>query len=198
MELLSGPCQQSVLTLFRIEHHLAYGVLPKGKNNSAPGYINRSRTEVLSTLVVLGYSYFGARPIAQASPTCCFFTFLSLLWWQALAYCCIAIIFIPYEGFLVRCWQLTQIFGEYITFGHGGCQTPFLKLHKQYGPVVRIAPNHLSFQSVDILNEVYKGGRKLPESDFYNGFMTFHPNTFGMLDEEVSPLPYCCGRAMGY
>jgi benzoate 4-monooxygenase len=63
-----------------------------------------------------------------------------------------------------------------------------LQMHEKYGPVVRIAPNELSFQSVDILGDVYKGGRKFPKSDFYQGFTTFHPNTFGMLDEEVSTL----------
>ncbi|OCT51550.1 putative benzoate 4-monooxygenase cytochrome P450 [Cladophialophora carrionii] len=60
-----------------------------------------------------------------------------------------------------------------------------LKMHEKYGPVVRMAPNELSFQSVDIFSDVYKGGRKFPKSDFYQGFTTFHPNTFGMLDEEL-------------
>lgn len=73
-----------------------------------------------------------------------------------------------------------------------------LKMHEKYGPVVRIAPNELSFQSVDILNEVYKGGRKFPKSDFYNGFTTFHPNTFGMLDEEVSTLQHCRFNLLEY
>jgi benzoate 4-monooxygenase len=63
-----------------------------------------------------------------------------------------------------------------------------LKVHEKYGPVVRIGPNDLSFQSVEILNDVYKGGRKFIKSNFYDGFTTFHPNTFGMLDEDVSTL----------
>ena len=63
-----------------------------------------------------------------------------------------------------------------------------LKVHEKYGPVVRVGPNDLSFQGVDILNEVYKGGRKFSKSSFYSGFTTFHSNTFGMLDEDVSTL----------
>jgi hypothetical protein len=42
-----------------------------------------------------------------------------------------------------------------------------LQMHEEYGPVVRIGPNDLSFQSADVFNDVYKAGRKFPKSNFY-------------------------------
>lgn len=60
-----------------------------------------------------------------------------------------------------------------------------IQLHEKYGPVVKYGPNDLSFQSVAAINPIYKSGRKVIKSDFYDGFTTFHPNLFGMRDEEV-------------
>jgi hypothetical protein len=59
------------------------------------------------------------------------------------------------------------------------------QLHSQYGPIVRIGPNDLSFDGVEIVEQVYRGGRKYIKSEFYDGFTTFHPNLFGTRDEEV-------------
>jgi benzoate 4-monooxygenase len=58
-------------------------------------------------------------------------------------------------------------------------------VHAKYGPVVRIGPNDLSFQPVEAINPIYKSGRKMIKSNFYDGFTTFHPNLFGTRDEEV-------------
>lgn len=69
-----------------------------------------------------------------------------------------------------------------------------LKLHARHGPVVRIAPNDLSFEGVGIIEQVYKGGRKFVKSDFYDGFTAFHPNLFGTRDEEVSTCPLVIRR----
>lgn len=63
-----------------------------------------------------------------------------------------------------------------------------VQLHAQYGPVVRIAPNDLSFDGKATIEEIYKSGRRFIKSDFYDGFTTFHPNLFGTRDEEVSPI----------
>jgi len=63
-----------------------------------------------------------------------------------------------------------------------------LKLHEQYGPVVRYGPNELSFWGVKAINPIYKSGRKVLKSDFYDGFTTFYPNLFGTKDEEVSEM----------
>lgn len=61
-----------------------------------------------------------------------------------------------------------------------------LKLHEKYGPVVRIGPNELSFQSSEALATIYKSGRTMIKSNFYDGFTAFIPNLFGTRDEEVS------------
>ena len=59
-------------------------------------------------------------------------------------------------------------------------------LHTKHGPVVRIGPNDLSFSSVEAISPIYKSGRKVVKSSFYDGFTTFHPNLFGTRDESVS------------
>ena len=65
-------------------------------------------------------------------------------------------------------------------------------LHTKYGPVVRIGPNDLSFKSVAAIPQIYKSGRKVVKSSFYDGFTTFHPNLFGTRDEDVSwPTASC-------
>ena len=47
-------------------------------------------------------------------------------------------------------------------------------LHEQYGPVVRIAPNEVSFTSWPALKEIYcSGGSGYDKSDFYNLFKVY-------------------------
>lgn len=58
-------------------------------------------------------------------------------------------------------------------------------LHEKYGPIVRIGPNELSFYGAEAVAPIYKSGRVMPKSHFYDGFTTFKPNLFGNLDEDV-------------
>ncbi|KJX99973.1 cytochrome P450 oxidoreductase like protein [Zymoseptoria brevis] len=71
-----------------------------------------------------------------------------------------------------------------------------LKLHEQYGPLVRIGPNHVSFAYADLIPEVYGIGTKFRKlslllwsrSDFYTLFDTptttgVAPNVFSVRDE---------------
>ncbi|KAF5703649.1 cytochrome P450 monooxygenase [Fusarium mundagurra] len=60
-----------------------------------------------------------------------------------------------------------------------------VRLHEQYGDVVRVGPNDLSFRNPDAVNTIYKAGRQLQKTGFYDGFTTFNPNLFGTQDEEV-------------
>jgi hypothetical protein len=47
-------------------------------------------------------------------------------------------------------------------------------LHEKYGPVVRIAPNEVSFTSWPALKEIYcSGGSGYEKSDFYNLFKIY-------------------------
>lgn len=61
-----------------------------------------------------------------------------------------------------------------------------LELHMQYGPVVRVGPNHLHLWEGEAIAPIYKGGRKMGKSDFYNAFTAFNPNLFGGTNEDVS------------
>lgn len=60
------------------------------------------------------------------------------------------------------------------------------RLHEEYGDVVRIGPNQLSFSQGEAVHRIYKAGRKLPKTRFYDGFTSFNPNLFGTQNEEVS------------
>lgn len=57
--------------------------------------------------------------------------------------------------------------------------------HEKYGDVVRVGPNDLSFKSGEAVSTIYKAGRSLPKTGFYDGFTAFNPNLFGTKDEEV-------------
>ncbi|KAL4892493.1 cytochrome P450 [Aspergillus ambiguus] len=48
------------------------------------------------------------------------------------------------------------------------------ELHKQYGPVVRIAPNEVSFASLDAIREIYaSGGSGYDKTEYYDLFRQF-------------------------
>ncbi|KAL6407021.1 hypothetical protein AUP68_09842 [Ilyonectria robusta] len=62
------------------------------------------------------------------------------------------------------------------------------QLHDKYGEVVRVGPNDLSFNGGKASAQIYKAGRGLPKTKFYNGFTTFNPNLFGTQDEEIHSI----------
>ncbi|PHH73550.1 hypothetical protein CDD83_4716 [Cordyceps sp. RAO-2017] len=59
------------------------------------------------------------------------------------------------------------------------------RLHQQYGPVVRLAPNEVSFTSWPALKEIYcSGGSGYDKTDFYDMFKVFGTRTlFTMLNK---------------
>lgn len=64
------------------------------------------------------------------------------------------------------------------------------QLHKKYGPVVRYAPNALSFNSSTALQQIYGHGaqsRKFQKSEFYKGFVAVKGvhNTHNAIDKKV-------------
>ncbi|OBS16909.1 hypothetical protein FPOA_12545 [Fusarium poae] len=61
-------------------------------------------------------------------------------------------------------------------------------LHEKYGDVVRVGPNDVSFRTPDAVNTIYKSGRQLQKTGFYDGFTTFNPNLFGTQDEEIHAI----------
>ena len=50
-----------------------------------------------------------------------------------------------------------------------------------------IGPNDLDFQDADAVAAIYKSGRIMPKSSFYDGFTAFKANVFGTRDEAVGP-----------
>lgn len=60
-----------------------------------------------------------------------------------------------------------------------------VELHEQYGSVVRVGPNHLHFWDGEAIAPIYKGGRKMGKTEFYDAFTAFKPNLFGGRDEDV-------------
>lgn len=63
-----------------------------------------------------------------------------------------------------------------------------VELHMRYGPVVRVGPNDLHFWSADAIAPIYKGGRMMGKTEFYDAFTTFNPNLFGTRDEDAHAL----------
>ena len=53
-------------------------------------------------------------------------------------------------------------------FGHDN-----IKLHKQYGPIVRIAPNQYSFSDISAVKTIYGTGSQFAKSAWYDGWR--HP-----------------------
>ncbi|PYI01496.1 cytochrome P450 [Aspergillus sclerotiicarbonarius CBS 121057] len=60
------------------------------------------------------------------------------------------------------------------------------ELHKEYGPVVRIAPNEVSFATLDAIREIYaSGGSGYDKTEFYDLFRQFRIKTmFSTLDKQ--------------
>ncbi|PLB42242.1 cytochrome P450 [Aspergillus candidus] len=63
-----------------------------------------------------------------------------------------------------------------------------LGLHMRYGPVVRIGPNHLHTWEGEAIAPIYRGGRNMGKTEFYNAFTAFNPNLFGGTNEDIHSL----------
>ncbi|KAH7201896.1 cytochrome P450 [Fusarium oxysporum] len=65
------------------------------------------------------------------------------------------------------------------------------ELHKRYGPVVRVAPNEVSFTSIDALKEIYgSGGSGYDKTEFYDLFQVYGKRTmFSTLVKGDPPWP---------
>jgi hypothetical protein len=70
------------------------------------------------------------------------------------------------------------------------------QMHEKYGNVVRVGPNDLSFNSGEAVSTIYKAGRSLPKTGFYDGFTAFNPNLFGTKDDEVYLTEYLSPRIL--
>ncbi|KAI0314105.1 cytochrome P450 [Amylostereum chailletii] len=55
-------------------------------------------------------------------------------------------------------------------------------LHLKYGPIVRLAPNHISISEPAALEVIYAHGNRTTKTDFYDSFTASDPGVFNVLD----------------
>lgn len=80
--------------------------------------------------------------------------------------------------------SLTNTFKAYYVYNMR-LHEKLLELHMQYGPVVRVGPNHLHLWQAEAIAPIYKGGRSMGKTEFYDAFTAFNPNLFGGTNEDV-------------
>lgn len=85
----------------------------------------------------------------------------------------------PYVASITNWWKVYHVYQLDL-------HEVVLSLHQKYGPVVRIGPNDLHFWNPEALTAIYKAGRTMPKTGFYDAFTTFNPNLFGTTDDDVS------------
>ena len=56
--------------------------------------------------------------------------------------------------------------------------------HQKYGPIVRLAPDELSFADRSCIKELYLSGSKFPKSRRYEGFASTTRASFDMTDKD--------------
>jgi len=69
----------------------------------------------------------------------------------------------PFLASISRAWKV-------ISTARGHTEHDFIDLHRKYGPVVRIAPNELSFASPQAARDILTAGRGFHKTDFYGVF----------------------------
>ncbi|KAM6520189.1 hypothetical protein FALCPG4_013742 [Fusarium falciforme] len=87
----------------------------------------------------------------------------------------------PFLASFTNLWKVRQLWSLHLP-------DTLIALHERHGDVVRIGPNQLSFRQGDAVPKIYKAGRTLAKTPFYDGFTSFNPNLFGTQDEEVHSL----------
>ena len=80
--------------------------------------------------------------------------------------------------------SLTNIWKSYYVYNLV-LHEKLVELHEQHGAVVRIGPNDLHFWTSEAAAPIYKAGKAMVKTEFYNAFTTFNPNLFGTTDEAV-------------
>ncbi|KAH8816733.1 putative benzoate 4-monooxygenase cytochrome P450 [Xylogone sp. PMI_703] len=87
----------------------------------------------------------------------------------------------PFLASLTNFWKAYHYWKQ--DFHHN-----MLTLHDEYGSIVRIGPNDLAFNGAEAIAPIYKSGRHMPKSVFYDAFTAFKPNVFGTRDETLHGL----------
>ncbi|OCL07759.1 cytochrome P450 oxidoreductase [Glonium stellatum] len=84
----------------------------------------------------------------------------------------------PFYASISRGWKVSQALRRRM---HYAC----IEMHKKYGPVVRIAPDEVSFSSAAAAKEIYSTGKGFHKTDYYALFPPpENPDIFTETDEE--------------
>lgn len=85
----------------------------------------------------------------------------------------------PFLASMTRAWKVKELWA-------GHMETTQRELHRKYGPVVRIAPNELSFASPSAARDIFTVGKGFHKTDFYSIFPPpENPDLFTEVDEAI-------------
>ena len=81
---------------------------------------------------------------------------------------------------------LAKITSKWLTFNElaGNRSLVVAKAHEKYGPVIRLAPDELSFSDRSCIKELYLQGSKFPKAGRYAGFASGTRASFDMTDKD--------------
>ncbi|KAL2047631.1 hypothetical protein N7G274_000673 [Stereocaulon virgatum] len=81
---------------------------------------------------------------------------------------------------------LAKITSKWLTFKElaGNRSLAVAKAHEKYGPVIRLAPDELSFSDRSCIKELYMAGSKFPKSRRYVAFASGTRASFDMTDKD--------------
>ncbi|KAI1494093.1 cytochrome P450 [Biscogniauxia mediterranea] len=88
----------------------------------------------------------------------------------------------PVLASFTRLWKVISTAKENTHWDH-------IELHKKYGPIVRIAPNEVSFSSPHVARQVLSAGKRFYKTDFYRVFPPVqNPDIFTEIREDVHAM----------
>ncbi|KAI0835183.1 cytochrome P450 [Hypoxylon sp. FL0890] len=88
----------------------------------------------------------------------------------------------PFLASCSRLWKVISTASEHTHLDH-------IELHRKYGPIVRIAPDELSFASPAVARNVLSAGKRFYKTDFYSVFPPpENPDIFTEIREDVHAL----------
>ena len=83
----------------------------------------------------------------------------------------------PFLTRLSRLWYFQRV-------ANGRFEHDNIALHRQYGKVVRIAPNMFSIDDPSVVKSVYGIGSKFPKSDWYEGWKHPSPDRWTLFPDQ--------------
>lgn len=82
----------------------------------------------------------------------------------------------PFWTRFTRIWFLSRV-------SLGNFELENIKLHRKYGPIVRIAPGMFSIDLPDVVNQIYGISSRLQKSDWYDGWKPPNPEFLSLFSD---------------